>query len=596
MSGAVVADRTLDLAADRRTAWAIVSDTDRLNRASGLGQVSFEPVSGRGAARFIGRTVSGGIPLRYEERPFEWVTYKSFAVRRVMEGGLVAAIETRFGLDDAPAGGTRVALQIRVEPRTALVAPIVRMTANRSAERLVAAIRDAAAQGGFPRAPVTAARAADLARAAAELRRAVRVEDRAIAERVIRFVDEAADVDVDRIRPYEVAAEWGTDRRATLGVFLHGVVAGLLELRWDVVCPSCRGAPQRAGSLGEIPPEGHCLMCDISFDLELDRALEATFRPSAAVRSIDSRPFCSGGPARTPHVVAQAILPSSGRATLEAPAEAGRYRVFARGGHTASVDVTPEGAGEVTVRCTPAGVEPTRIAVAPGGRVVVEQEAGEERHVKLEHLEWASRAATAAEIATLPVFRRLFAKDVLRTGVTLRVARVALFFSDLTGSTALYTEAGDAAAFRMVQDHFDLLARVIEVHRGAVVKTMGDAVMAAFVDEADAVRAAIEAQREYQRFAEARDDARGTRLRVGVFSGPCYGVTANGLLDYFGQTVNVASRLEHQAAPGEVVLAEELAARGITEGWLEANAVSGAFEAALKGVAGPMRLVRVAAG
>lgn len=594
MSAAVVAARTLDVEADRPRTWSIISDTERLNRAAGIGPVTFEPVTGRGAARYMGRTVSGGIPLRYEERPFEWVTHKAFGVRRVMEGGLVAAVETRFALDAGPAGGTRVAVEIRAEPRSALIAPIVRITVNRSADRLAAAIREAVAQGGHPRAAVSTARAAELARAAAALRQAARAEDRAIAERVVRLVEEAADVDVDRIRPYELADAWGTERRATLGVFLHAVVAGLLELRWDVVCPSCRGASQRASALAEIPPEGHCAMCDLSYDLELDRAVEATFRPSEAVRALDTRPFCSGGPARTPHVVAQAILPATGRATLEAPEAVGRYRLFARGGQTARVEVEPAGAAQVVVRAEARGLEPGVLAVAPGGRVIVEQEGGDERHVKLEHLSWASLAATAAEIATLPVFRRLFAKDVLRTGVTLRVARVALFFSDLTGSTALYTSAGDAAAFRMVQDHFDLLARVIEDHRGAVVKTMGDAIMAAFVDEADAVRAAVEAQRQYGRFAQAREDARGTSLRVGVFCGPCYGVTANGLLDYFGQTVNVASRLEHQAAPGQVILAEELARRGVEEGWLDAALVSPPFEAALKGVDAPMRLVRVA--
>lgn len=595
MSAAVVVDRTIDLAADRRTAWGIVCDTDRLNRAAGIGPVTFEPVTDRGAARFIGRTSSGGIPLRYEERPFEWVIYKAFAVRRVMEGGLVAAIETRFALSDGAPGTTRVDLQVRAEPRTALIGPIVRINATRSADRLITALRETATHGGvYPRASLTQARSADLARASAELTRVVRIEDRPIAERVVRHVEQAGDIDVDRIRPFEMALAWGTDRRATLSVFLHAVVAGLLELRWDVVCPSCRGAPQQAGALAEIPPEGHCAMCDISYALELDRALEATFRPSAAVRELDARPFCSGGPARTPHVVAQAILPATGRAILEAPPEPGRYRLFLRGGQAASVDVKEGAPAEVAVSAAPAGIEPSALAVAPEGRIVVTQEGGDERHVKLEHLEWASHAATAAEIATLPVFRRLFAKDVLRTGVTLRVARVALFFSDLTGSTALYTHAGDAAAFRMVQDHFDLLAGVIDEHRGAVVKTMGDAVMAAFVDEADAVRAAVAAQRQYGKFAAARDDVRGTSLRVGVFSGPCYGVTANGLLDYFGQTVNVASRLEHQAGPGEVVLSVELAARGVAEGWLEAGVVSPSFEAALKGIDGPIQLVRIA--
>ena len=590
----VVAERRVDVAADRQTTWRLVSDTERMNRAAGMGPVAFEVVDAPGGARVMARASAGALPLRYEERPFEWVTGKQFAIRRVMEGGVVAYVETTFSLGDGPAGGTRVGLQIRAEPRRAILSPIVRMTVNRNADRLAGAIQRAAAEGRWPRTQDPSRNDAELARAAAELRSMVSDTDRAIAERAIRLVEDAADVDVDRLRPFELADDWQSDRRATLTVFLQGVVAGLFELRWDVVCPSCRGAGERATSLDQIPPEGHCVMCDISYDLELDRAVEATFRPSPAVRAVDTRPFCSGGPARTPHVVAQAILPPSGRATLGAPEEPGRFRMFVRGGRSASVEVRPDAPADVELTCASAGIEPGAVLVAPGGLVHVVQQSGAQRHVKLEHLEWASRAATAHEISTLPAFRRLFAKEVLRTGLTLRVARVALLFSDLSGSTALYAAAGDAAAFRLVQDHFDLLTRIIDEHRGALVKTMGDAVMAAFVDEADAVRAAFEAQREFGRFVGARADALSTRLRLGVFAGPCYAVTANGLLDYFGQTVNVAARLEHQASPGEIVLPEELGTRGVAEGWLPAESVSAAFEAALKGVDAPMRLVRVA--
>ena len=86
---------------------------------------------------------------------------------------------------------------------------------------------------------------------------------------------------------------------------LHGVPAGLFELRWAIVCPSCRTASELATSLDEVKPEGHCQLCDISFELDLDRAVEATFVPHEAVRKVENQMFCIGGPARTPHVWAQ---------------------------------------------------------------------------------------------------------------------------------------------------------------------------------------------------------------------------------------------------------------------------------------------------
>ena len=77
----VIVERTIPIASDRRAAGRIVSDTERLNRAAGLGRLELEPIDGRGAARYLVKTISGGFPLRYEERPFEWIDCRLFAVR-----------------------------------------------------------------------------------------------------------------------------------------------------------------------------------------------------------------------------------------------------------------------------------------------------------------------------------------------------------------------------------------------------------------------------------------------------------------------------------------------------------------------------------
>ena len=148
---------------------------------------------------------------------------------------------------------------------------------------------------------------------------------------------------------------------------------------------------------------------------------------------------------------------------------------------------------------------------------------------------------------------------MLRPGVVLRVARVALLFSDLTDSTALYSRTGDAIAFGIVQDHFDLLRETIEKHEGTIVKTIGDAVMAAFLDELQALRAALAMQRAFPHFQAEHLEAGGVALKLGVYAGACYGVTANDVLDYFGQSVNIAARLQATAHSGEIVVTAELA-------------------------------------
>ena len=103
-------------------------------------------------------------------------------------------------------------------------------------------------------------------------------------------------------------------------------------------------------------------------------------------------------------------------------------------------------------------------------------------------------------MATLQAFRDLFSTEVLRPGDEVAIGRVTLLFSDLKGSTALYEAVGDAAAYHLVRAHFAYLAAIVREHDGAIVKTIGDAVMAAFHEPLQALRAAIAMQERVASF------------------------------------------------------------------------------------------------
>jgi class 3 adenylate cyclase len=277
---------------------------------------------------------------------------------------------------------------------------------------------------------------------------------------------------------------------------------------------------------------------------------------------------------------------------LDVPAKPGRYRVFARGGATATLEVDAGGPAEVACTVGPDGMQPQVLYAAPRGMLRVTSTHPDARHVKIERLEFASAAATAHIVSTLSEFRTLFSSDLLKRGTPLKVARAAVLFSDLTGSTALYTTVGDAAAFRLVDDHFDLLRAVVDAHEGVVVKTMGDAVLATFVDARQCVRAAAEALGRFEAFRASHVHGEHVGLKLGVFAGACYVVTANGALDYFGQTVNVASRVQHLAGSGEIVVPVELL-DSLDEATRGRLAVRERFEATVKGVREPLSLVRL---
>lgn len=575
--------------------WPLIADTDRLNRAAGLSPIAVEALDGAGAARFLVSTKLGGFQVRYEERPVEFVERERLRFVRVLRGGPVRRIQMDLELRPRDAGA-EVTLSLRIVPRWPLIGPIARRNGARTLRALAAQVEriDAAlASGaGMEQPPASMDDGGAFGRAADALRTAVPQARRVLAEKLIEHVRTAPEGAVSRIRPFELADAWNAPRPGVLAVCLHAVIAGLLELSWDLVCPSCRTGAERRPGLASLDHDGHCQLCDLAFGLDLDRAVEATFRPPPPVREIDDAPYCIGGPARIPHVVVQSVLAAGSTAVLPVPRRIGRLRLFVRGGAVASVEVSSDGP-QVAQAVAGEMLSPAALVVHPGGGIEVRSAAAEDSHVKLERVEWIDRAATAAFVSALPEFRRLFSGEVLAPGVALKVGRMALLFSDLSASTALYARAGDAPAFRLVRDSFEVLRASVEEHGGAVVKTIGDAVMAAFTDDEGAVRAALAMLRAFPEFVRRYPYGEGVDLKLGLHCGPCFAVTANGVLDYFGQTVNVAARLQSEAAAGDLVLAEELANTAAAAGWLDGAVVTDRSTATLKGFDAPLPIARI---
>jgi class 3 adenylate cyclase len=157
-----------------------------------------------------------------------------------------------------------------------------------------------------------------------------------------------------------------------------------------------------------------------------------------------------------------------------------------------------------------------------------------------------------------PLFREILGEQVLPQDQSLGVQRLAIFFSDLKRSTMLYQRLGDAKAYELVREHFDLVFDAVERYGGAAVKTIGDGVMGTFFDSVSALRGVAESvvaiEKLNQREGLSEEDA--LHLKVGLHVGGCIVVTLNGRLDYFGSTVNIAARLSDLAQGGEIILSK----------------------------------------
>lgn len=560
-----------DLKSSPERLWPYIADTNRFNRDTGVPQIEVGPANKqlRNARRKI-RLGFYGLPVEWEEQPFEWVKPVRFGVERVYSKGPLARLRMRAELKPNTDGGTHLIYEVWSTPRNIPGAVAIPMQLNfvvaRRFREYIQKYDGVASQGVAVKtaAPNTSQSSFDLQRLStlkqkliADLETTESPEQRlAVAERLAQFLEHGDDFEVARIRPYKLADEWHEPRRLVLEVCLRATRVGLLDFQWDLLCPLCRG-PQESGlSLKDIKTDVHCETCKIDFTVNFDRYVELTFRPNPSVRKLSVAPYCIGSPHWTPHVVAQQLIPAGNTRELLLPLESGSYRLRALElPGSQEVTVSPEGEASAHVTISGNGWSEEPLQVNEEFKLTLQNETDVEQLMILERLEWSDQATTAAEVTALQMFRDLFAAEALRPGEQISVGTLTVLFTDLRNSTQLYREIGDATAFGRVMSHFDVVRKSITNHDGAIVKTIGDAVMAVFRSAADGLLAMLEVQ---QALAEPSDGSRPLQLKAGLNTGPCIAVTLNDRLDYFGSTVNMAARLECLSNGSDVIISRSV--------------------------------------
>jgi adenylate cyclase len=554
-----------DLKASPEKLWPFVADTNRFNRDTGVPSV--EPArTGRERLRNARRRLRlsmFGMAVEWEEQPFEWVRPSRFGVARTYSKGPITELRALVELTPRATGGTKLSYDFRAQPRSLvggfLVSLQVKFSSSRRFARAFRKYDEIATSTEVEASPETEV---ELDSAAQSRLRVIGEKllaegaDAEVVERLIDFVSSADDFALARIRPYALADEWKLSRRAVLEACLRSTRFGLLDLQWELLCPLCRGAGATGKSLSEINSQVHCETCRIDFTVNFDRFVEVTFKPNALLRQVPTQNFCMGSPQKTPHIVAQQLLPAHSERELSLPLESGRYRLRAlelSGGQ--DVTVTDGGQPAASVTIGEAGWPAQELKLAQQSSLKLANATSSEQLLILERLAWSDQSATAAEVTALQMFRDLFASEALRPGEQISVGTLTVLFTDLRNSTQLYREIGDATAFGRVMNHFDVLKKVIAEEDGALVKTIGDAVMAVFRRPVSALKAMLSAQ---EMLAAPAAGVAPLILKAGVHTGPCIAVTLNDRLDYFGSTVNMAARLEGLSTGNDVIISRAL--------------------------------------
>lgn len=547
--------------------WPALADTSRFNEAARAPTYSLEEIpQPDGTVLRKGAAKVAGMAMAWEEKPYEWVLNKSFRQAREFSKGPFRRFGPSMTLQPDGKGGTVVDYAFDAEPATLLgklMGDRLMRQAGAIIERLageaVGFLKGDGGQGfAFEAPPPTQAARERVGAAVQALEQGPYAHG--LARKLGDLVLTGLEADVGRLRPITLARVWDVPVRQTVELCLAAVRAGLLGMRWDLLCTSCRGAKLSVPTLDQLPTGAHCASCNIDYERNFTRNVELVFFPNAAIRPIATGGYCLSGPMTTPHVLAQQILAPGETRALDLQLPPGPYRVRALTGVEA-VDIEHEGGAFPDLVAVERGFELAPNATA--GRVSFVNRRSGECIMLLESRAWVADALTAHRATMFQAFRDLFAQATLRPGDEAGIDRVTLMFSDLKGSTELYERLADAGAYNLVREHFAYLGAIVRDHNGAVVKTIGDAVMAAFGDPADAVQSAIEIQRRIgefnARFRQQGGASEGIVVKLGIHRGACIVVNLNERLDYFGSAVNLAARLQGQSRGADLVLSTEVA-------------------------------------
>jgi len=383
-----------------------------------------------------------------------------------------------------------------------------------------------------------------------KLRQAESVVGAPLAAAVREFLLSADDAQLYHINPYRFAARRKLDRADALRTFLHLTKGGLFNLFWNIHCPACKGVTQHSNSLQALKHADKCGICTTEFDAGFDRSIEVSFGVNPAIiRPAEVDEFVRNVASFELEPGIAIDLDRGESHSLQVDLREGNYFV--------TVEGQPRGMNLVVVPGTPRelpqnvtyeyrdSLPPLTLVIAnegPAHIVISNKERGRRvmAFTRLGPQQWPS----AAVVSSLQDFRDLFSSEMLSLDETFSIENLGFLFTDLKGSTEMYERLGDAQAFALVKEHFYIMERLVREHHGAIVKTIGDAVMAVYTDPREAVATAVDMIEAFEDLDTKRKLKDAIIVKVGIHHGPCIAVTLNERIDYFGTTVNIAARVQ----------------------------------------------------
>ena len=369
-------------------------------------------------------------------------------------------------------------------------------------------------------------------------------------ESLLQYLQTADELDLDRLHLKKISHHLNLPLDLLLDVCQIMVKEGLLSLSWDVVCPHCRGVRAENPGLSFINMKNTCDACEIEFELELEEQIEVIFHVTDKLRKIPKFVYCAAEPFKKKHIKLHQSIPAKANRKFHLSLKPGIYRLRGKGVDAVTFLEVDESSDNKQFSLN--GIESKKLKVHPTMTMEICNPFDKDSFFTLEEAWWFHDRLMPREVLSNPQMRSMFSEDHLKIGVKLNIGNQVIMFTDIVGSTPIYKDNGDAFALRVVQEHYREVAEIITSFRGVIVKYIGDAVMAAFLDLEDAYLCSVEI---HKRFHDDRTDT-PIRLRVSFHQGPVLCANMNVGIDYFGNTVNQAAKIQKWAGAFEIAFVD----------------------------------------
>ncbi len=558
---------TITLPGSKQDVWDVISDTSEVNKRMKLPTMHFHEKDGI----VYGHNKMAGVNQEWVEAPWQWEEGRFLLGERIYSKGLAHYMRGHFIIEEKSSIETYVHVFFGMIPtniKNRLLFQFARDSFARKMTRVMNKIMEEQKQESTSSIDFRIDTNINLSKTVTDsdnkswidnrridsIRESLKIEkiNQEIFDTLTSFIIKGSNNDLYRMRPKVMARRYNVDEQELINVMLHATRAGLLNMTWDIICPHCQGVRERANHLWDVRKTGSCEVCKIDFETTGLNAIEISFYPNPDIRKVEKVLYCSAEPAKKDHIKFQRELNSQEQTSYIVPYMKGRYRMRILGEKTYNtLDVQPDSEKRTIVWDDQ--LTGQEISCGHESVIIMENRNPQPITFIIDENKADADALRPRDIFNIQEFRDIFSDESLAVDLSLEVGIQNIVFVDVVRSTELYQLEGNTRAFSLMRHYFQKSHDIARQYNGAIVKTMGDAVILTFSRPIDALRSSL----RFVTYFDGKKDETPLKVRITINRGSCLAVNLNSSIDYFGQPVNIVAKLQSHAGGGEIAFTEE---------------------------------------